>query len=305
MALNRAQFKKELQLGLNTIFGLEYKRYPEEWKQIFMVENSQKAYEEDVLSVGFGAAPVKSEGAGVAFDESADSYVARYYHETIALAFAITEEAEEDGLYGSLGKRYSAALARSLQQTKEVKGADILNNFASTVGGDGVSLGNVSHPLWGGGLGSNTMTAADLSEASIEAATIAISQFTDDRGIPIMAQPKKLIVTTNDQFTATKILNSQYQTSVNGSANSNNDINAVVFNNIIPGGFAVNHRLTDVDTWFIVTDVPDGLKHFVRKPVSRGMLGDFETGNMRYLARERYSFGWSDWRGIFCVPGAG
>lgn len=297
MVMNRNQFRKQLQEGLNAIFGLEYRRYPEEWRDIFDIETSMKAFEEDVLLAGFGAAPVKPEGEGVAYDEGGESYVARYTHETIALAFAITEEAEEDGLYGSLGSKYSKALARSLQHTKEVKGADICNNgfSASFLGGDGVSLFSASHPQYGGGTQANLLsTPADLAEASLEQSALDISELDDDRGIPLAAQIRKLIIPTELQFVATRILMSPYRT-----ASAENDISAIYTLGTVGDGFTVNHRLTDSANWFLKTDVPDGLKHFVRKKVSRGLEGDFETGNLRYKARERYSFGWSDWRGAF------
>lgn len=300
MSMNRNQFRKQLQEGLNAIFGLEYRRYPEEWRDIFDIENSNKAFEEDLLLTGFGGAPVKPEGAAVAYDEGRESYVARYVHETIALAFAITEEAEEDGLYGSLGSKYSKALARSLQHTKEVKGADVLNNgFDSGFpGGDGQPLFSASHPMMTG-TGRNTLaTPADLAEASLEQAAIDISEFTDDRGIPIAPQIKKLIIPTELQFVAARILMSPYR-----SNTGDNDINALHTLGTVGEGFCVNHRLTDPAAWFLKTDVPDGLKHFVRKKVSRGLEGDFETGNLRYKARERYSFGWSDWRGAYGSPG--
>jgi hypothetical protein len=303
MAMNRADFRKQLQEGLNAVFGQEYARYPEEWRECFEIGRSDKAFEEDVLLVGFGGAPVKPEGEGVGYDEGAESYVSRYTHETIALAFAITEEAEEDGLYGSLGAKYSRALARSLQHTKEVKGANVLNNaFDATnyPGGDAVSLCNASHPQWGGGLQSNTLaTPADLSEASLEQAALDVSAFDDDRGIPIACQIKKLIIPTELQFVATRLLMTPYRTNT-----ADNDVSAIYTLGTVGEGFAVNHRLTDPDAWFLITDCPDGLKHFIRKPVSRGLEGDFETGNLRYKARERYSFGWSDWRGAYGSPGA-
>lgn len=303
MAMNRADFRKQLQEGLNAIFGLEYRRYPEEWREIFDIETSMKAFEEDVLLAGFAGAPVKPEGEGVAYDQGAESYVARYTHETIALAFAITEEAEEDGLYGSLGAKYSKALARSLQHTKEVKGANILNNGFDTnfSGGDGVPLFSANHPQFGGGVQSNVLaTPADLSEAALEQAAIDISEFDDDRGIPLAAQIRKLIIPTELQFVATRILMSPYRTNT-----GDNDISAIYQLGTIGEGFCVNHRLTDPDSWFLKTDVPDGLKHFVRKKVSRGIEGDFETGNLRYKARERYSYGWSNWRGAFASAGGG
>lgn len=302
MALNRADFRKQLQEGLNAVFGMAYKSYPEEWRGFFEVSNSNKAFEEDVLMAGFGAAPVKGEGAGIEYDEGAESYVARYNHETIALAFAITEEAEEDGLYGALGSKYAKALARSLQHTKEVKGSNVLNNgfSASYPGGDGVALFATNHPLWGGGTQSNKLsTPADLSEASIEAALIQIGDWVDERGIPVAIQAKCIVIPTELQFIAERILNSPYR-----SGTGDNDVNALKTMGTLPGGVKVNHRLTDADAWFIITDAPDGLKHMVRKKVSRGIEGDFETGNMRYKARERYSFGWSDYRGAFASEGA-
>jgi len=301
MAMNRAKFRKQLQEGLNTIFGMEYKRYPEEWKQIFEVKKSNKAYEEDVQLVGLGAAQVKGEGAGVAYDEGAEGYVSRAVHETIALAFAITEEAVEDGLYGDLGAKYAKALARSLQHTKEVKGAAVLNNgFSSSFpGGDAVALFSTAHPLWAGGTLSNTFaTQADLSEAALEEALIQISEWTDDRGIPIAAMPKKLIIPTELQFIAERILKSPYR-----SGTSDNDVNALKSMGLVAGGASVNHRLTDPDAWFLMTDVPGGLTHFARTKVKRGMEGDFESGNMRYKARERYSFYWKEWRGAFGSSG--
>jgi len=301
--MNRAQFKKQLQEGLNTIFGMEYDRHPDEWREIFQVETSQKAYEEDVLMYGLGAAQVKAEGEAVAYDEGGESYVARYHHETIALAFAITEEAEEDGLYGSIGAKMARALARSLKFTKEVKGAAILNNAfnASYPGGDGVSLLSTSHPLAGGGVLANKLaTPADLSEPALEELLILISEWTDDRGIPIRAQVVKLIVPTELQFVATRLLMTPYQPD-----SESNNINAIYKLGSVRDGFAVNHYLTDPDAWFAKTDVPDGLKHFVRKAVSGGVEGDFETGNMRYKKRERYSFGWTDWRGLAGSEGSG
>lgn len=299
--MNRARFRKELQEGLNTVFGLEYRRYEQEWRPIFAVENSQKAYEEDVLLAGLAGAPVKPEGAPVAYDQGGEAFVSRYVHDTIALAFSLTEEAEEDNLYGSIGNKYSKALARSMQHTKEVKGAAVLNNgySASFPGGDAVSLFNVSHPLFGGGVQANTFaTQADLSETSLEEALIAISKFVDERSIPIAVRANKLIVPPDLMFIAERILMSPYRP---GSAD--NDINAVKKMGMVPGGCHKNHRLTDPNQWTLTTDCPDGLKHLVRKNIQRGLEGDFETGNMRYKARERYSFGWSDYRGAFGSSG--
>lgn len=300
--LTRAQFKKQLQEGLNTNFGLEYKRYPEEWRQIFDVENSTKAYEEDQLLSGFGAAVVKAEGASVSYDEGSEAWTARYTAETIALAFAITEEAEEDGLYGSLGAKYARALARSMRHTKEIKGASVLNNaFSSSyLGGDGKELCATDHPLEGGGTFANELsTAADLSEASLEDVVNLIEGFVDERGIPIAAMARKLVVPTGLQFTAHRILRSTLR-----SGTGDNDINAMKSMGLFPDGVVKNHRLTDSDAWFVLSDVPDGLKHFKRKGIKRKVEGDFDTGNMRYRARERYVFGWTDPRGVAGSPGA-
>jgi hypothetical protein len=300
--MNRSDFRKQLQEGLNTVFGMEYDRHPEEWKDAFDVETSQKAYEEDVLMYGFGAAPVKAEGASIEYDDGGESYVARYNHETIALGFAITEEAEEDGLYGSIGQKMARSLARSLQHTKEVKGANIFNNgfSPSFPGGDGVALFSTSHPLAGGGVLSNMLsTPSDLVEASLEELLLLMSDWTDERGIPIRVQAVKLLIPTELQFVATRLLMTPYQTDT-----GDNNISAIHKLGSVRDGFAVNHRFTDPDAWFIKTDVADGLKHFVRKSVSGGVEGDFETGNMRYKKRERYSFGWTDWRGVAGSEGA-
>jgi hypothetical protein len=299
--MNRARFRKELQEGLNTVFGMEYRRYEQEWRPIFNVENSQKAYEEDVLLAGLAGAPVKAEGAPVAYDQGGEAFVSRYVHETIALAFSLTEEAEEDNLYGSIGSKYSKALARSMQHTKEVKGAAILNNGfdANYPGGDGVSLFNTAHPLFGGGTQANTFTTqADLSETSLEEAFIAISKFVDERSIPIAIRAQKLIIPTDLQFVAERLVSSPYR-----PGTADNDVNAMKKMGMLPGGVHKNHRLTDPNAWYIVTDCQDGLKHMVRKNIQRGLEGDFETGNMRYKARERYSFGWSDYRGAFASSG--
>lgn len=301
MAMNRAKFRKELQLGLNTIFGMEYRRYPEEWRDMFEISTSRKAYEEDVLMVGLGAAPVKQEGAGVSYDEGAEAWVTRYTHETIALAFAITEEAEEDGLYGSLGAKFSRALARSIQHTKEIKGAGIPNNGHDTnyPGGDGKPLFSTTHPLWNGGTLSNKLsTPADFSETSLEDALIQIAGWTDDRGIPVQYDAKRIVIPPQLRYIVARVL---YTPGRPGT--SDNDINAIMQQNQMAGGMSINHRLTDTDQWNIITDAPDGLKHFARKTVSRGVEGDWETGNMRYKVRERYSFGWSDWRGAFSSEG--
>jgi hypothetical protein len=301
MALNRSLFTKQLNLGLNTIFGMEYDRYPEQWREVFSVEQSQKAFEEDVQMIGFGAAPTKAEGAAISYESGREGIVARYTHETIALAFSITEEAEEDGLYGSLGAKYARALARSMQHTKEIKGANILNNgFTTVTGGDGVAMLSASHPLGGGGTASNILgTAADLSETSLETMLIQISEMTDDRGIPVAATGQKLIVPPELMFVAERIVNSNLR-----PGTADNDINAMKSMGMIPGGVAVNQRLTDPDAFFIMTDVPDGMKHFVRRSLKKAVEGDFETGNLRYKVSERYSFGFTDWRGIFGTTGA-
>jgi phage major head subunit gpT-like protein len=300
--INRSSFRKQLQEGLNAIFGLEYKRYPQEWREIFDVYKSSKAYEEDVLMTGLGAAQVKAEGAGVAYDTGAEAWVARYMHETIALAFAITEEAVEDNLYGDIGARYARALARSMQHTKEVKGANVLNNgFSSSYpGGDGKALFATDHPLQGGGTLSNTFAvAADLAEASLEDAMIQIAGWTDDRGIPIAAQALKLIIPPALHFVAERLLATNQR-----PGTGDNDVNALKSTGMLPQGYTVNHRLTDTDAWFLKTDVPDGLKFFQRKALQRGMEGDFETGNSRYKARERYTMGWTDPRAAFGTAGA-
>ena len=300
--MNRTRFRKELQEGLNTVFGLEYKRYEQEWRPIYAVESSQKAYEEDVLLAGLAGAPVKAEGAPVSYDQGGEAFTSRYVHDTIALAFALTEEAEEDNLYGSIGSKYSKALARSMQHTKEVKGAAVLNNgFDSAyVGGDGVELFSTLHPLFGGGTQANTFsTQADLSETSLEEAMIAISKFVDERSIPIACRAMKLVVPPDLMFVAERLLTSPYR-----PGTADNDINAMKKMGMIPGGCFKNHRLTDPNAWHLITDQQDGLKHMIRKNIQRGLEGDFETGNVRYKARERYSFGWSDYRGAFASSGS-
>ena len=301
MALNRALFTKQLNLGLNTVFGMEYDRYPEQWRALYSTEQSMKAFEEDVQMIGFGAAPTKAEGAMINYDSGREGFVSRYVHETVALAFAITEEAEEDGLYGSLGAKYARALARSMQQTKEVKGANVFNNATGTsVGGDGVSLLNGSHPLGGGGTASNTLaTAADLSETSLETILVQISTAVDDRSIPVALSGRKLAVPPQLVFIAERILKSNLR-----PGTADNDINAVKSMGMIPQGYRVNNYLTDTDSWYIITDVPNGMKHFDRSPLTTKMEGDFDTGNVRYKARERYVFGVSDPRGIYGVEGA-
>jgi len=305
MAISRAQLAKELEPGLNSLFGLSYDEYNREYEEIFSIEDSNRAFEEEVLITGFGSAPTKSEGQGVSFDNASESYSARYTHDTVALAFALTEEAIEDNLYDSLGKRYTKALAKSMANTKEVKGADVLNNaFSSSfTGGDGKSLIATDHPLSGGGSAANRATSmADLNETSLEDALIDISGFTDDRGLTISVQASKMIVPSELVFVAERILNSNLR-----SGTSDNDLNAVRSTGVLPGGYSVNHYLTDPDAFFIltsVTDQGDGLKMFQRSGMETSMEPDFATGNIRYKARERYSFGFSDWRGIYGSQGA-
>ena len=301
MAMTRQQFAKQLQDGLNTVFGMEYDSFPTSYDKIFKTYNSQKAFEEDVLMVGFGGASEKSEGGTIAYDQGQEAWVARYSHSTIALAFAITEEAVEDGRYGDIGQKYSKALARSMRYTKEVRGTSILNNgFSSSyAGGDGKELFATDHPLAGGGTLANELaTAADLSEEALEDAMIAIDGFVDDRGIPIMVKAQSLVIPRQLQFVAHRILKSTLQ-----SDTANNNANALKDMNALPGGMDVNVYLSDPDAWFLITNAADGLKHFTRRKLKRGMEGDFETGNMRYKASERYSFGWTDWRGAFASPG--
>lgn len=302
MAISRAQLLKELLPGLNALFGLEYKRYGEEHKEIYEVETSERSFEEETKLSGFGAAPVKSEGAAISYDSAQEAWTARYTHETIAMGFAITEEAVEDNLYDSLSSRYTKALARAMAYTKQVKAASILNNgFNSSVAyGDGKSLFATDHPLVGGGTNSNRpASGADLNETSLEAAIIQIAAWTDERGLLIAAKPKKLVIPPALQFVATRLMETEKRV---GTAD--NDVNAIVTNGSIPGGYTVNHWLTDPNAFFILTDVPNGLKHFVRSPMSTGMDGDFDTGNVRYKARERYSFGVSDSLGCWGSPGA-
>jgi hypothetical protein len=299
--MNRSQFRKELQYGLNAVFGLEYQRYPDEWPAIFDTFQSEKAYEEDVLVSGFAGAPTKAEGAGIAYDSASEVYVSRYFNNTIALAFAITEEASEDNLYGDLGSRYSRALARSMQYTKEVQGAAILNNgFTSTfTGGDGVQLFSTAHPLKSGATAANTpVTPAQLAEASLEDTLVSIMGVQDDRGIPAKLKAVRLIVPQQLYFIANRILHSPYR-----PGTADNDINVINQNGLVSDGVSIDRYLTNPTAWFIKTDCPDGLKHFQRVKLQRGMEGDFESGNLRYKARERYSFGWSDWRGMFANPG--
>ena len=300
-AISRAQLLKELLPGLNALFGLEYDRYGEEYKEIFEIESSERSFEEEQKLSGFGAAPVKNEGSAIAYDNAQEAWSTRYTHETIALGFSLTEEAIEDNLYDSLSARYTKALARAMAYTKEVKGAAILNNAfnANYVGGDGKSLCNSAHPLVYGSTISNVpSTPADLNETSLENAVIQISLWTDERGLLIAAKPKKLIIPPALQFVATRILETELRVGT-----TDNDINALKNNGSIPGGYTINHWLTDTNAWFLSTDVPNGLKMFVRTPLSTSMDADFDTGNARYKARERYSFGWSDPLGIFGSQG--
>jgi hypothetical protein len=302
MAISRAQLLKELLPGLNALFGMEYSRYGEEHKEIFVTETSERSFEEEVKLSGFSAAPVKNEGQAIAYDNAQEAFSARYSHETIALGFSITEEAIEDNLYDSLSARYTKALARAMAYTKQVKAANVINNGfnSSYPGGDGVELFSTVHPLVSGGVNSNEpSTPADLNETSLEAAVIQIAAWTDERGLLIAAKPRKLIVPPALMFVATRLLETELRV-----ATADNDINALKNNGSIPEGYTVNHFLTDTNGWYLTTDVPNGLKHFIRTPMSTSMDGDFDTGNVRYKARERYSFGWSDPLGIFGSPGA-
>jgi hypothetical protein len=303
MAISRAQLLKELLPGLNALFGLEYKKYENEDQAIYETETSERSFEEELKLSGFGTAPVKAEGSAIAYDNAQEVWTARYNHETIAMGFSITEEAMEDNLYDSLSSRYTKALARSMAYTKQVKAAYPLNNGfsgGSFVSGDGVTLFNTAHPLVSGGTNSNTQsTPADLNETSLEAAVIQIAGWKDERGLLIAARPRKLIVPPNLMFVATRLLETELRT-----ATADNDINAIKNNGTIPEGYSVNHYLTDTDSYYLITDVPNGMKHFVRTPMSTSMDGDFDTGNVRYKARERYSFGVSDPLGIWGSPGA-
>ena len=302
MAISRAQLLKELLPGLNALFGMEYARYGEEHKEIYETEKSERSFEEETKLAGFGSAPVKNEGQAIAYDNAQEAFTARYNHETIALGFSITEEAVEDNLYDSLSARYTKSLARAMAYTKQVKGASVLNNgFSSSYpGGDGVSLFNTAHPLVSGGTNSNTpSTQVDLNETSLEAAVIQIAAWTDERGLLIAAKPRKMVVPPALMFVAKRLLDTELRV-----ATADNDINAIKQMGAIPEGYTVNHFLTDPNAWFLTTDVPNGMKHFVRTPLQNSMDGDFDTGNVRYKARERYSFGWSDPRGIYGSPGA-
>jgi len=302
MAISRSQLLKELLPGLNALFGLEYAKYGEEHKEIFETETSDRSFEEETKLSGFGSAPTKSEGSAIEYDNAQEAWTARYTHETVAMGFSITEEAIEDNLYDSLSSRYTKALARGMAYTKQVKGADILNNAfaAASTYGDGQVLCSTAHPLVNGGVNSNRpAVAADLNETSLEAAIIQIAGYTDERGLLIAAKPKKLVIPPSLQFVATRLLETEGRV---GTAD--NDINAIMSNGAVPQGYAINHYLTDTDAWFMMTDVPNGLKHFVRSPMATSMDADFDTGNSRYKARERYSFGVSDPLGIYGSPGA-
>jgi len=300
MAISRAQLLKELLPGLNALFGLEYAKYGEEHKEIFETESSDRSFEEETKLSGFSAAPVKDEGSAIEYDNAQEAWTARYNHETIAMGFSVTEEAIEDNLYDSLSARYTKALARAMAYTKQVKGATILNDAFSTTHGDGVVLCSTAHPLVSGGTNSNTpSTAADLNETSLEAAVISIAGWTDERSLLIAAKPRKLVIPPALQFVATRLLETEGRVST-----ADNDLNALRNNGSVPEGYAVNHYLTDTDAWFLMTDVPNGLKHFVRSAMSTSMDADFDTGNSRYKARERYSFGVSDPLGIYGSPGA-
>ena len=297
MAISRSQLAKELEPGLNALFGLEYNRYENQHAEIYVSETSDRAFEAEVMLSGFASAPVKQEGAGVVFDQAGETFTARYTHDTIALAFAITEEAIEDNLYDRLAARYTRALARSMSNTKQVKAANVLNNAqnASFTGGDGVTLINSAHPLATGGTFSNVLaTAADLNETSLEQSLIDIQSFVDERGLKIAAQGVKMIIPKELQFTAERLMKSPQRV-----ATADNDINAIASMGMVPQGYRVNNFLTDSDAYFLLTDVPNGLKMFVRSPIKTAMEGDFDTGNVRFKARERYSFGFSDPRCIF------
>jgi hypothetical protein len=302
MAISRAQLLKELLPGLNALFGLEYAKYGEEHKEIYETESSERSFEEETKLSGFSAAPVKNEGSAIAYDNAQEAFTARYNHETIAMGFSLTEEAIEDNLYDSLSARYTKALARSMAYTKQVKAAAVLNNgfTAGYTGGDGVTLFSASHPLVSGGVNSNVpSTPADLNETSLEAAVIQISLWTDERSLLIAAKPRKLIVPPSLQFVATRLLETELRVGT-----TDNDINALKNNGSIPEGYTINHFLTDTNAWFLTTDVPNGMKHFERTPLQNSMDGDFDTGNVRYKSRERYSFGWSDPLGMYGSQGA-
>ena len=294
MAISRSQLLKELLPGLNALFGLEYAKYGEEHKEIFETETSDRSFEEETKLSGFGSAPVKSEGSAIEYDNAQEAWTARYTHETIAMGFSVTEEAIEDNLYDSLSARYTKALARAMAYTKQVKAANILNTAFSQTYGDGVALISNSHPLVSGGLNSNTGGNVDLNETTLEAAVVNIAKWTDERGLLIAARPKKLIIPSDLQFVATRLLETEGRV---GTAD--NDINVIKSNGVVPGGYAINHYLTDTGNWFLTTDIPNGLKHFVRSKMATSMDADFDTGNSRYKARERYSFGVSDPLGMY------
>ena len=295
------QLVKELEPGLNALFGLEYDRYENQTAEIFETESSDRAFEEEVMLGGFANASVKPEGQGIQYDDAQETYTARYTNETVALAFALTEEAVEDNLYDKISTRYTKALARSMANTKQVKGSNIINNSTTSgyTGGDGALLVSASHPTLSGNQTNVLTTAADLNETSLEAALIQISQMKDERGLKIALRGMKMILPVNLQFVAERLLNSAGRV---GTAD--NDINAIKSMGMVPQGYVINNFLTDTDAWYVKTDAPNGLKHFTRAPIRTAMEGDFDTGNVRYKARERYSFGWSDWRGIFGTPGA-
>ena len=302
MAISRSQLAKELEPGLNALFGLEYDKYDKEHLDIFDVESSDRAFEEEVMLAGFGNAETKPEGAGVNYDTAQEAWTARYNHETIALAFAITEEAVEDNLYDKLAGRYTKALARSMNNAKQIKGANVLNNgFSSSyTGGDGKELLATDHPtVTGGDFKNELTTAADLNETSLEQALVDLADMIDERGLKVAVKATKMLIPSELVFVAERLLQSQLRTGT-----GDNDINALKSSGMVPGGYVVNHYLTDSDAWFLKTDAPNGLKVFERSPLKTSMEGDFDTGNMRYKARERYSFGWSDPRGIFGSPGA-
>jgi len=302
MAISRAQLLKELLPGLNALFGMEYATYGQQHKEIYETETSERSFEEETKLSGFSAAPVKNEGSAIAYDNAQEAFTARYSHETIALGFSLTEEAIEDNLYDSLSARYTKALARAMAYTKEIKGSAVLNNGFTTGynGGDGVPLFSALHPLVGGGTNSNIpSTPADLNETSLENAVIQIAAWTDERGLLIAAKPVKLVIPPALQFVATRLLETSLRVGT-----TDNDINALKNNGSIPGGYTVNNFLTDTNAWFLCTDVPNGMKHFIRTPLSNSMDGDFDTGNVRYKSRERYSFGWSDPLGMYGSAGA-
>jgi len=302
MAISRAQLLKELLPGLNALFGLEYAKYGDEAAEIFETESSERSFEEETKLSGFSAAPVKGEGSAISYDNAQEAWTARYTHETVAMGFSLTEEAIEDNLYDSLSSRYTKALARAMAYTKQTKGAAILNNAfaAGTTYGDGQTLCSTAHPLVSGGTNSNRPAVeADLNEASLEAAVIQIAGWTDERGLLIAAKPSKLVIPPALQFVATRLLDSELR-----PGTADNDINAMNNNGTVPGGYTVNNYLTDTNAWFLMTDIPNGLKHFVRSPMATSMDADFDTGNSRYKARERYSFGVSDPLGVFGSPGA-